>query len=341
MPGLSPIGPTRVLVVNDEPSGRRALGQWLHDAGYMVALTHSAEARARLGEHDYAIIILGEDASRGVKSDLSGLAQQSSPLVAVLAASSDRIGPELIRFGAPLACSHIAEPMSSVDVLARVRAALRQRRIVVAVNQLVRRLLEDGASEEQVIGRLIRATTRRDGETGSHIERVGRFSGMLAERMGRDRPTVDAIRLAAPLHDIGKLCIPNNILRKPGPLAPREFFAMQAHTFLGWRMLAGVTSPVLKMAQEIAQWHHERWDGSGYPFGLAGPGIPESARIVGLVDVFDALTHDRVYRRALPQDDVLRVLRDGRGAHFDPGLLDCFLGLVPEIWPVPVAQATI
>ena len=133
------------------------------------------------------------------------------------------------------------------------------------------------------------------------------------------------------MHDIGKIAIPDAILCKPGKLTPDEFAIMQTHAQRGAELIAGSRSPVLQMAEQIALSHHERWDGNGYPSGQKGTEIPEAARIVAIVDVYDALSHDRVYRAALPEAEVLPILQAGRGTHFDPELLDAFMSVLPEM----------
>jgi putative two-component system response regulator len=190
-----------------------------------------------------------------------------------------------------------------------------------------------GGSEahEAAIHRLAPSLMHRDEETRAHVLRTGRCSELLAAAVGWDVAGVDRIRLAAPLHDIGKICVPDSILRKPGKLTPDEFLIVQTHTLWGARILSGFASPVLQMAREIALSHHERWDGRGYPAGWAESAIPESARIVAIVDVFDALTHDRVYRPAFPESEVIRLMKADRASHFDPRLLDIFMSLLPEM----------
>jgi putative two-component system response regulator len=153
----------------------------------------------------------------------------------------------------------------------------------------------------------------------------------VGARAGWDAASVELLRLAAPMHDVGKIGIPDAILRKPGPLTPDEMEVLKTHTVLGAKMLAGSSSPVLRLAQDIALCHHERWDGSGYPAGLAGSAIPEAARIVAIVDVYDALTHDRVYRRKVVESDVLTMTAAERGRHFDPRLFDHFWSLLPQM----------
>ncbi len=137
--------------------------------------------------------------------------------------------------------------------------------------------------------------------------------------------------MAAPMHNVGKIGIPDAILQKPGELTREEFEIMKTHTVIGAKMLAGSDSSVLQMAEEIALCHHERWDGRGYPRGLAESAIPEAARILALVDVYDALTHDRVYRKAMPETEALAIMEKGRGGHFDPFLFGIFLSLAPQM----------
>ena len=193
------------------------------------------------------------------------------------------------------------------------------------------------SAHEETIYRLVKASLCRDEETGAHIRRTGLYSELLAASAGWDAERVDQLRLAAPMHDVGKIGIPDAILRKPGPLTPEDTALMRTHAALGANLLSGSASPLLRMAQEIAMYHHERWDGTGYPFGIAGPRIPEAARIVAIVDVYDALSHDRVYRKELPEGEVLEMMRRGRGTHFDPRLLDIFLSLLPEMRAIALA----
>ncbi len=180
---------------------------------------------------------------------------------------------------------------------------------------------------EETIHLLVRASVHRDTETGNHIKRVGLYSARLAMAVGLDQEEVDLIRLAAPMHDVGKIGIPDSVLRKPGPLTPEERQVMETHTTIGADMLAGSESPVLRKAREIALSHHERWDGQGYPQGLKGEDIPLSARIVAVADVYDALTQNRVYRKAMSEERVVKILKESRGTHFDPRLVDLALSL--------------
>jgi PAS domain S-box-containing protein/putative nucleotidyltransferase with HDIG domain len=177
----------------------------------------------------------------------------------------------------------------------------------------------------EILSRLAAAAEYRDDDTGEHTRRVGELAGRLAERLGLSAEETRLIRLAAPLHDVGKIGIPDAILLKPGRLTRREFETIKSHTTIGAEMLAGGAFPLLARAEEIARTHHERWDGSGYPAGLAGEEIPMAGRIVAIVDVFDALTHDRPYKDAWTVEDAVAEIERQRGRHFDPRVVDAFL----------------
>ena len=185
-------------------------------------------------------------------------------------------------------------------------------------------------AHEESIHLLVRASVHRDTETGNHIKRVGLYSARLAMALRLPQSEVDLIRLAAPMHDVGKIGIPDSVLRKPGALTAKERRIMETHTSLGAEMLSGSESPVLRKAREIAEFHHERWDGRGYPHGIAGSEIPLAARIVAVADVYDALTQNRVYRAAMPESQVFEVLQQGRGSHFDPQLVDLAINLARD-----------
>jgi HD-GYP domain-containing protein (c-di-GMP phosphodiesterase class II) len=186
-------------------------------------------------------------------------------------------------------------------------------------------------AHEETIQRLVTASLCRDEETGMHIKRTGLLSEALARAAGWSEADAETIRLAAPMHDVGKIGIPDAILRKPGKFTPDEFEVMKTHTLIGAKMLEGSQSAILAMARDIALCHHEYWDGGGYPQGLSGTAIPEAARILSIVDVYDALSHDRVYRPALDEDRVVEYLVQRSGIQFDPMLLAVFLAHYEEM----------
>jgi HD-GYP domain-containing protein (c-di-GMP phosphodiesterase class II) len=187
-------------------------------------------------------------------------------------------------------------------------------------------------SQLQVIHRLARAAEYRDDQTGRHTRRVGDLSADIGTALGMPAEQLDLLREAAPLHDVGKIGVPDSILLKPSRLTDDEFERMKTHTTLGARMLAGGRGlPLLDMAEEIAVTHHERWDGSGYPAGLAGPAIPLVGRIVAVADVFDALTHSRPYKDAWSVPDTVAEITAQAGHQFDPAVVEAFLRCLPEL----------
>ncbi len=179
--------------------------------------------------------------------------------------------------------------------------------------------------EFEISGRLIYASGFRDEETGAHIRRIGLYSAAMAKALGWSQFAVDDILSAAPMHDIGKIGIPDTILKKAGRLTPEEFTVMKTHPAIGGQILGGSDSDMIKMAADIAECHHECFDGSGYPKGLKGEEIPVAARIVSIVDVYDALVHARVYKPAFPEPEALAIMAEQVGSKYDPDLFQLFL----------------
>jgi putative nucleotidyltransferase with HDIG domain len=192
----------------------------------------------------------------------------------------------------------------------------------------IARQLEEAQFE--TLARLAAAAELRDDETGEHTRRVGELAARLAEQLGLSPEDQRLIRFAAPLHDVGKIGIPDGILLKPGRLTPDEFEQIKAHTTLGAQMLSGGAFAFLAKAEENANSHHERWEGGGYPRELTGEKIPISGRIVAVADVFDALTHDRPYKQAWTREAAIEEIAAQRGRHFDPDVVDGFLAVIAE-----------
>jgi methanogenic corrinoid protein MtbC1 len=214
----------------------------------------------------------------------------------------------------------------------RRRVTLREE-IEGRSSELRRALGELEVAQAETVRRLSMAVEFRDEDTGAHIERIGRFSTLLAEQIGMDPEFCTRLSHAAPLHDVGKVAIPDAILLKPGPLTPEERAIVETHAEEGHRLVRGSSSSILDMAATIALSHQEKWDGTGYPRGLAGEAIPIEGRIVAIADVFDALTSDRVYRKAFSVEEAVQMMREGRGRHFDPVLLDAFMEVLGRSGP--------
>jgi hypothetical protein len=200
-------------------------------------------------------------------------------------------------------------------------------------SELKRALSELEIAQAETVRRLSMAVEFRDEDTGAHIERIGRFSTLLAEHVGMDADFCTTLTHAAPLHDVGKVAIPDAILLKPGKLTAEERAIVETHAEEGHRLLRGSSSSILDLAATIALSHHEKWDGSGYPRGVVGEAIPIEGRIVAVADVFDALTSDRVYRKAFTVEEAVDMMLEQRGRHFDPVLLDAFMEVLGRSGP--------
>lgn len=213
------------------------------------------------------------------------------------------------------------------------------RSLDVMESNLVEKLqmLED--TQMEIIVRLARAAEFRDDETGKHIERIADYVDLIAEKMGMSREHITMMRYASPMHDVGKIGIPDGVLLKRGKLTDDEFKIIKLHTVIGGKILSGTTLPILELAKEIALSHHERWDGSGYPLGLKGDDIPLSGRIVAVTDVFDALTSERVYKAAWPIEKALDYIKEQRGKQFAPDVVDAFFDVSDKIINIKKTKA--
>lgn len=196
-------------------------------------------------------------------------------------------------------------------------------------NEVLRRTLKIKQREEEIAIKLVSLTSYRDEETGAHVKRIGLYAAAMAKALNWPGQQVDDIRIAAPMHDIGKIGVPDKILLKKGKLTDTEFAIMKRHTEIGARMLENSNIPVLNMAAEIALCHHEKWDGNGYPRGLSGTDIPLPARITSIVDIYDALVHERVYKKAMSEKEALALMQSMTHSHLDPELFQLFLELLP------------
>ena len=192
--------------------------------------------------------------------------------------------------------------------------------------------------EEEIILRLLAAAGARDDETNAHVKRIGLYSATVATKLGWRTTETDDLRLAAQMHDIGKIGIPDRVLLKPGKLSPAEWVTMRMHPTLGAKMLGGSQIPMLKLAASISLCHHERYDGTGYPAGLQGKDIPMSARIVAIVDVYDALINKRIYKEAIPEKQALKMMKATAGKHLDKDVLHTFMSCLNEIKDIRLAN---
>jgi putative two-component system response regulator len=328
------------MIVDDESVVRDILSLWLSAEGFCCRTASDARSAWRLLEQEsFDLITLDINMPGGSGLELLARIKAAFPEMAVLTLTA--CGDTATAIGALTQGSfaYLLKPVRREELIIQVQQGLactllrneRRRH----TEDLERRVLEQTQiirqAHEETIHRLVVASRCRDEETGAHIRRTGLIAEVLARAAGWSNADCDRIRMAAPMRDIGKIGIPDAILRKPGPLTPEEFDVMKRHATIGARMLERSSSPILQLACEIAQNHHEHWDGTGYPHGLRGEAIPESARIVAIVDVYDAVTHDRVYRPALSEDEVFEILRRGNGSHFDPALLALFVANLEQV----------
>lgn len=329
-----------VLVVDDEKLVGEVVREWLRFDGYDCDCTLGVvEALALFKQKKYDLLI-----SDIMMPNISGIellrqVKELYPEMAVVMATAvdDReTASTALNLGAD---GYVVKPFHMNEFLINIANVLEKNRLTlesskykeILEEKVLERTAEVLAREEEIALRLISATGCRDGETGEHIKRMGLYCAIMAKALGWDQKSIDLIKVVAPMHDVGKIGIPDDVLLKPGDLSPEEFRVIKEHPVIGSTILGGSDIPLLKMAVEIALCHHERWDGTGYPQGLVGENIPVSARIVAIVDVYDALCHDRVYRKSYEEVDVIAIMDGKRGTHFDPDLYDCFRNLLPSI----------
>lgn len=360
--GTDVVGGT-ILIVDDEPTNLSVLMQLLRPT-YRVRAANSGEAALRAAASDplpdlilLDVMMPGMDGYEVLERLRDATTTASIPVLFVTAMAAPDDEERGLTFGA---ADYITKPIRPLVVQARVRTQLEAKRARDALNdrnelleaEVNRRMAENDLIQTVSIRALAHLAEMRDTDTGLHIHRTQAFVRELAERMRhhpRFRTELDTQNIAllvrsAPLHDIGKVGIPDAILLKPGKLTPEEWAIMQTHAALGADAIAqaeaDVEEPVafLSLAKEIAHWHHERWDGTGYPDGLAGDDIPWPARLMAIADVFDALISPRVYKPAMSFEEARQVIEDGRGRHFDPDVATAFLDGFEEF--VAIAEAS-
>ncbi|MEW6347498.1 MAG: HD domain-containing phosphohydrolase [Thermodesulfobacteriota bacterium] len=330
----------RVLVVDDEPDVREIVSRWLTMEGYRCSSASSGEMAVTLMEQEQFQLVITDIMMPGMSGmDLLAFMKSRFPEVAVimLTAMDDR-KTALMAFEVG-AWGYILKPFDLNDVLLNVKNALERRRLVIEKEQydekLEKRIEEQSSAvrevEEEMVSRLLAALESHHDETFAHIKRVGLYAKVLAGYLGWEEELVEQIGLAAQLHDIGKIAIPDDIVHKPSKLSPEEEEVMKAHTILGARILDGSKIPFMKMAKDIALSHHEKWDGTGYPQALSRIYIPESARIVTIVDVYDRLTHKKLYRPAFLEERAVSIMNAYKPSHFDPRIFDYFISVLPQI----------
>ena len=312
----------RILVVDDEPANLKVIREVLAN-DYRLSFAKSGELALQLIENEPPKLILLDI----MMPDMSGFEvckvlkanpkTAHIPVIFVTALSHEQDESEGFALGA---VDYITKPISPAIVRARVKNHLS----LVQAEQLQ-------LAHIDLIQRLGRAAEYKDTDTGEHIARMSRYSKVLALAYGMSEYEAEQLKQAAPMHDVGKIGIPDSVLLKPGRLNENEYEHMKQHALIGAKILENSTSPLLQLAHKLALEHHEKWDGTGYPYGLKGEEISIEGRIVTIADVFDALTSKRPYKKAWSVEEAIDLLKDEAGKHFDPQLVDLFIGQIDSI----------
>lgn len=339
---MRPNASARILVVDDSSTNLRLMRRILHGAGYEHILTVADPRQVpqifREFHPDLILLDLHMPEKDGfeVLKDLEP--QIAAGYLPVLMLTGD-LSPEAKRLALSLgAKDFLWKPFDTAEVVLRIQNLLETRFLYLSMESRVhQRTIDLQQSQIEILERLARAAEMRDDETGRHTQRVGDLSARLATAVGLAADEVELMFMAAPLHDVGKIGIPDSILRKPGRLSDDEMVVMRTHTTVGAEILSGGHSELTLMAERIALSHHEWWNGQGYPERLAGAAIPIEARIVGLADFIDALSHRRPYREAWPMERVLDEVKRRSGTHFDAEIVDALFA--SESFPTVVAMA--
>lgn len=334
---------SRILVVDDEPANVLLLERLLEQLGYNNVESYSDpnEALPRILDVNVDLILLDIQMPGLTGFDILEALRDSKnenefrPVLILTADATPATKRKALALGAD---DFLTKPFEAYEVALRVKNLLRTRLLYKEISSendvLEQRVIERTRELEEVqlevVDRLGLATEYRDDDTKAHTVRVGELASSLARAMGLPQRFNHLLRLAAPLHDIGKIGISDLILLKEGKLTDEEYETMKKHCEIGASILSGSKSEILQLAQEIAISHHERWDGRGYPNQYSGKDIPLSGRIVSVVDVFDALTHERSYKKAWPIEDALDEIKRNAGTQFDPSIVEALMTLFPD-----------
>jgi putative two-component system response regulator len=323
-----------VLVIDDQALIRVTLRAILNKEGYRIIEADSIRRALEVVNSETVHLVLcdihlpgesGMDFVRAIQPRIPEIA-----VVMVSAADDTTTAIDCLQLGA---FGYVLKPFQPREIIVQASGALRRRVLEVefrdreqVLKQKVREQTEEiRNSREEIAFRLVSASEHRDQETGQHVRRIGLYAAEFAMLLDWDEDRVDQIRGAAPMHDIGKIGVPDAILQKPAALTDAEWVLMREHTTMGAQILKGSKVPFIQMGARIAVGHHEKWDGTGYPKGLSGEMIPIEARITALVDVYDALSNRRHYKDAWAEEQVVAFMRERAGSHFDPALFDLFM----------------
>ncbi len=329
-----------ILAVDDEKALCDMMAQWITREGISCDKAYCVDdALSLMRQTHYDLVISDLTMPRKSGIEFLNIIRESFPTTAVIIATAvDNRETALLTIEAG-AFGYTIKPFSRNEFIINIINALERRRTLLEhehyESYLEQKVREKTKSirirEQQIALHLVSASGYRDEETGQHIKRIGLYGAILAKKIGWSQEKIDYMRVAGPMHDVGKIGVPDEVLLKPGKLSPKEFDIIKQHPIIGAKILENSGIPLLEMAHDIALCHHEKWDGTGYPYGLKKEKIPESAQIVALVDVYDALSNNRVYRTALPEEKVVSKMIAANNSHFNPLIFASFLEVLPEL----------
>lgn len=311
-----------ILVVDDDPAILNLFRRAMNLAGHQCSAAHDGHhALEILGQTPVDLLItdINMPGMDGIELADKVLNQFSADVIVITGQARAYQYDDMINIGAS---DFVEKPFSIQEIILRVKRVLRERQLKEAARTSHEELKQAYIDS---IHRLVMASEFKDEDTGDHIIRIGEYAAFISRQMGKDDLFVETIEYAAPMHDVGKIGIPDQILLKPGKLTPEEFETIKKHTLIGAQLLSKSKSRILQMAEEIALTHHEKYNGKGYPKGLSGTDIPLTGRIVAIADTFDALTSRRPYKEPYPPEMVMDIIFRERGQHFDPEITDLFL----------------
>ena len=327
----------RILILDDNQANTDLLEEIVSNAGYtsVLAITDSREVKNIYKAYQPHLVLLDINMPHldgyEVMEIFKKIDQESYiPVLVLTALQDDKTRLKALASGAQ---DFLTKPFNKLEVLTRIHNMLRirllhnqvQNQNIILEQQVEIRTLELENTRLEIIRRLGQAAEYRDTETGAHIIRMSKMCALLTREIGMSAAQTNLMLNASPMHDVGKIGIPDSILLKPGKLTPEEWQTMTQHCIIGGKLLDGHDSELMILARDIAMTHHEKWDGTGYPNGLKGEKIPICGRIAALADVFDALTSRRPYKNPYPIEKTLEIIKQGNGTHFEPKLVDLFL----------------
>lgn len=339
----------RILIVDDEEKNRELLKAMSETLGHENELARDGIEALAMLKLDIDLVLLdvmmpgidGFEVARQIRQDkdtqdipiimVTALKEKENRLRAVEAGVNDFIAKPVEMAELRVRTTSLLKMKESQDTIKRHKTILEEtvQKRTAALRESLEKMAEAQRKTFEahldMIQRLAIASEYKDKETFFHIQRISDYAALLGQKLNLSPSEVEILRIASPMHDVGKIGIPDGILLKPGPLSPEEWEVMKLHTTIGAHILNGSPSELLQAGEVIAHSHHEKWNGSGYPKGLVGKEIPLQGHISDLVDVFDALTNDRPYKKAFDNQKAIEIMKEGRGNHFDPEIFDLFI----------------